>query len=645
MPEESAEVKVKLAADEAATKVVDDLKKSLDEASKSAENTNKALSEAGKKGSSSFQDILKGNLLAQKATEALGGSAAALAGPYGVALEGVDLLKEGLEGAWEMTKKLAEASAEAADEDMRAAQQTAGQLSLFDAGAHKLLEVREYAEGVHDELEDMGIKAGVTAGQMDQMYDAIIARGGIASEKAKDLAGDMALVGRMVSGGSGSIAQGFSMMELGIVQARNPLVQLISSTQTLRGNAHAVAEQMMKMAPDKQMELAEKAIAKQADLMKQGGGLSAFENLGTLKTSLEGEREAILKSIGDPLIKELIPMLTDVKNTIADNLETIEDVGTRVGTELADLTADARAALGGMYDSIKQNWAQLEEVFHATFDEWYDAWNFGDMTTDQIHDKFKEMTDDMVKGFKDAMTWAKAIGEVFMDIGDIMSGKKAGSTQASVAAREMETKVKAGYSATGKGDTAAFEEAARRYRAKAIDAGQSEKAVDAYIASQRKIFDSTEQLVDSYRQVAQHADPESMEKLSAYAEQNMLHGDQITRDGTTKFMADLLNNSEDLRKALLDGSLHISSGMEEFIKMLTHASPELARKLKEMSNTIKHEGGIKGLGPQINFNNNTFNIKQDFKDDPDRVMIAFRQDILRSAVSRRQSRLGTVFGL
>ena len=68
------------------------------------------------------------------------------------------------------------------------------------------------------------------------------------------------------------------------------------------------------------------------------------------------------------------------------------------------------------------------------------------------------------------------------------------------------------------------------------------------------------------------------------------------------------------------------------------------KKLQDMAAGKSGDGAALKL-PPINFGPRTFNIKQDFRDDPDRVAIIFRQDIAKHAASRISARTSTPFGV
>ncbi len=90
-------------------------------------------------------------------------------------------------------------------------------------------------------------------------------------------------------------------------------------------------------------------------------------------------------------------------------------------------------------------------------------------------------------------------------------------------------------------------------------------------------------------------------------------------------------------------------GLQEFAQKFQDATADVLAKVRDFA----AEGGKDGKGkgdkpppPVQDFRGSTININQDFRDqDPDRVAIVFRQDLMRAAESRRQGRVGTPFGV
>lgn len=111
------------------------------------------------------------------------------------------------------------------------------------------------------------------------------------------------------------------------------------------------------------------------------------------------------------------------------------------------------------------------------------------------------------------------------------------------------------------------------------------------------------------------------------------------------YMTKLLAGDEKLQDTLLKGGFGLEGTFAEIANRMKEAqgvTPEQAEKF-----ATKIKTGATGKSPVNNFNGGqTFNIKQDFRDqDPDRIAVIFRQDILKASNSRVQSSRAGAFAV
>lgn len=105
-------------------------------------------------------------------------------------------------------------------------------------------------------------------------------------------------------------------------------------------------------------------------------------------------------------------------------------------------------------------------------------------------------------------------------------------------------------------------------------------------------------------------------------------------------IAKMFEGNAALQQAFLASGASVEGGFELLASMIDGASGDFADKLKKLAKAP--EMNQKG---KVEFNNNTFNMKQDFRDqDPDRVAMIFQRDIINAAENRRNSKVGGVFG-
>lgn len=614
MAEESAEVRISLVADDLSDAVVKAVKQGMTEL---RQETEKARDAAGAGEGGMAGSLLKAHL------EFEGLKAAA------------ELVTETIHQAFELTEKLGDAAVEAAEAQEKQERAMAGNLFLMDKGAHSMRDLRDYAGETREEFAKFGMGAGVATSQIAQAYDALISRGTMGSEKAKELAEQMAVVGKVVPGGMDSLAQGFSMVELGMVRARNPVVQLIAATHTLEGNAHQVAAAMQKMSPEQQMALGEKAIAKQAEMLAKMGGLGPA-TLPELRTSFEGVKEGFFESMGKPMQDALVPELTRLRAFLMEHIEQIKAFGEKVGEGVAHVITYISDAIQGMYEGFQQNWGEIEKVFDDLFGEWNAAWSNARKDSGSIRTEFRVMTDDFVTLMKPILAGIKAAAEVAMDANDALHGRAVGSTQAQIAGRAAGEVVG---SAAGPGDMAKVDEQIRRYRVLAAEAGTAPEAIEKYTDSLRAQAEFNMSAADKAKSAVEGGNYEGFG--------NYLEGAiKIQSDGAEEYAFHLLEGSEEARRALVTGAIHIGGGMDELMKIIDEKAPELAHQLKEMMGGHVGPEGIKAPQHNLNFYGSHFELKQSFaNEDPERVVAVFKRELTRSVTARIESRNSTPFSL
>jgi hypothetical protein len=635
MADENAEVRVKLVADDLSKAVVDGVMASMKALREEQEKTTKAAGE--------------GASAAMRGAREEGEKAAHAAGHGGLAGEllkanlatelikgGAELVTEAFHQAYEMTEKLVDAAMEAADAEEKQVRTMSGNLFLIDQGRHGMGAIKDYSRDMREEFAKAGVNMGVTTASITEAFNQIVSRGTMGSEKAKELAIQMTEVGKIVPGGMESLSQGFSMVELGMVRAKNPIVQLIAATHTLQGNAHSVAAAMQKMTPEKQMELAEKAIAKQAESLKKMGGLGPA-TMPELKTSFEGVKESFLESMGKPIEDALIPHLTALRNFLSEHIEEIKRYGQIIGQKIGQVIEYISAVVQGLYQGIAQDWGQIQAIFEDVFGDWMRAWDSTVKDSASIREEFTQMAHAFVGILKPILETIKATVEVAMQANDLLHGRSMHATEAGI--RKQSAESEATNAVEGGKSMKDIDLEIQKYRQLALETGVSKESADAYAAS---LHDQAEASMQASAQAKDSLASGNFDAFNTYVDGAI----KAQSDGAEEYAFKLLEGSEEGRRALLAGADHIGGGLDALMKVIGDKAPELARQLKEMQSGRVGKEGIIPPAHNINFNGSHFQIHQDFKDqDPDRLMVLFRQDLAKAARNRIESRSSTPFGL
>ena len=617
MPGESdADVRIKLVTDDRATISVEQLREALRGASEHVEHSGQETRHLG-------NELLRADLYAR-----------------GI-VEGAKLVGEGFHQAVEMAEHLADAAMEATDEMNQQTRSMAGLMGFMDKGEHSMGQIRDYAAGVREELAQAGTAAGVATSAMTEMYDRVIEHGGKSTEEAKDLVGQMAIVGKVVPHGMEGLAEGFNMMELGIVRARNPLVQLISATGVLKGNAHSVAAAMQHMTPARQMELAEKAISLQAASLKGAGGVGA-PTLGELKASLGNIREGFLEAVGKPLLDHVIPPLTKLRDYLSSHAEEIASFGEAIGQRLGNVVQAATQLVGDVYKGVVRDWSLIQAQFRGIDEEWHTMWGMALGDSETIHKDFTDLGREFAEAIRKAMAYVTATVETVQNLRDFFNaddakegfehwGEGTARKRTQLAQDDVMEKV---HQTDGK----EFDESIDKYVAWAHKMGQSDDDIEKFVTNQRENHEAEMRDLETFKAKVESSD---VEGLAAQIQKARDVQDAAWLGSALNYIGE----SDAMTKALMDGSIRVQGGFDALKDVIDRSAPELAERIKKMQRDAFGAKGIEGHGPQMNFYGG-IHIKQDFRDvDPDRVIQVFRRDLVEQATSRRQSRMAMFGGL
>jgi polyhydroxyalkanoate synthesis regulator phasin len=637
MSDESAEVKVKLVVDDTSAATLDSVKHGFEGVDGEAKKTTADLEKLKEQLQQIHHQTPPSNPFAGLAEEiaklqpkqhdsSAGIAKEVLKGNiyFGIMKEAVGLVGEGIEQAWHFTEQLVGSSVEAAEAQEKQEKQMANFLSLMDGGKHSMQDMRQYTGELREEFARFGTTAGVATKDLVEGFDHLVARGTMSSEKAKELTEQMAIVGRVVPGGMSALTQGMSGVEMGMVRARNPIVQLIAATHTLEGNAKSVASAMQKMTPEKQMELAEKAIAKQAESMKRMGAVPP--DLGQLKASFGNVGESFRESMGQPMMAALIPNLVKLRDFLIKHADEIKAFGQKIGDAAASAIEYVSIAIDGIYAGMTENWESFRDTFEKIYGGWKDAWLNGEQSTTEIKKDFETVGHVLRDVFEDILKYTKAAVEVAMKGNDILHLNPIGTTQAGVASEALE------HAARTPESDEAFKNRKDEYSASATAMGADPEKIDAYVNSMNTLH-------DAFSAAAQDDKSAVMADSWGKVNESIQYNIQNHREGLNEYILATIQGSAAAKKALHDGAADIGNGADALMKLIAEKAPALAKEIANIGKTaISASGGVHAKQPVQIFNGG-IHIKQDFKDnDPDRIAIIFRKELSNAAASRTVSR-------
>jgi hypothetical protein len=561
-----------------------------------------------------------GGFLSQVGAHALGGVMERMAtGAF-------EMFSRGLHDAIMEVPGLLQEGFHAALGELAGRRQITSALLMGDTSGASFSLMTDRAGAFKDSLEDIGIEAGVTDDALTQVFSEISARSSKSALEIEHLTEAMAYAGKAIPGGVEALGSGFSMMEMGMARARNPVVQLIAATGVLHGNAKQVAAQLMKMTPDKQIELGEKAIEKMAKKMKDMP--PTFESL---TTSLEGMKGQMFEALGLPMVEALLPILTELKDAFLENKDDIEDAMRGIGIAVGDGFREARDEVMVIKKLLDGSSAGTKEGFNDAARVMTTMWKGG-------WEQTKAIVEYLIKGYtKVAEIYASMKHAVIGAAMDGSLGSTASEFAHGVEARDIGKSMtdEAG-SAANPEDMVKLEALIKKHHDAALAAGESAESVTRFEST---MYDLANQNRATGVQMESAAFAMNGDRLIELYNNALKKGDE----GSANYAAHLIGQSKELEQALIKADVSVTGGFGGIISRLKDlgerdAATQVANELKKGTKTEKTK-------TEVNINGATINIKQDFRDqDPERVLAVFRQDLGRAAIQRVKARTSGAFG-
>lgn len=533
-------------------------------------------------------------------------------------------------------------SVEAFSEADEAIRGIAGTLMTVDQNANAFEDLYELGDDVKGAMEEVGIEAGVSADKTVSAFNNIIEHGGKTVEETQELVREMALAGKVIPGGLDAIAMGYEQIQMGMVRARNPLVQLISATGTLKGNAKDVAKQMQKMSPEEQMKLAEKAVAKFSGKMKE-----VPLTLAQMKTGVfDIVGGNIFENAGKPILDQMTKAFAPVHKWITGHEDDLYELGARFGEGLGKAVEVGARFAEEAWKVANSLWDEAQKTFDAMFGPGMDLFTYIYENKDAWAQTFGDILKLVLQtGMFLARTFAgirvnvlgmlKAIGKSGIFGEDL--AKFVGQEEQRGQAQDLRKAIMAkGGLSNEEFDKrrAAYLESARSSGMNVEDASsdfdkQYRNAMDTHLKTMQEVEGARDAvLVDDAKKYAQmfdlaakQGDKAAMEYVAKFLEGNVSMQNAIAKEGPAIF-ANGVGTLLDTLKGI--GDKDIAAYLKDKMK------PNLGKPSKTSITQ--------------NFNGNIA-VKQDFRDqDPDRVAIVFKRELGKIGSSRLQSRLASPFG-
>lgn len=541
---------------------------------------------------------------------------------------------------------LGAASAHAFMESEEQVRGLAGTMTLIDQKGNAFEDLVEYSSEVKDSLEDLAIAAGETDDAMVAAFNDVIERGGKSVDEAKNLVEQMAYAGRAIPGGAESLAAGFEQLQMGMIRAKNPLVQLIASTHTMEGSAKDVAKAMQKMSVDEQMEVAEKAIGRMSEKMKD-----APMTISQMRKSMGVAIGNLFEGAGEPIVASLSPVVAKVRSLFLDNGSALQRGAKAFGDQMARGIDMVLPMIDAIEKAIAANWGDIQKVIDALYGSSKEAFDYLFKNKEAVGKTIADAATMLIKaaGFiassLDAQRRALSafLGKI-VDAGaalGIGAFKEMKQFRIDETRTEASEKLRAGVQQNVSGNAlslARVDELRGTFVKEMMDAGASaEDAEKAFTASMSRATDDHKAVMDQvekFRAGSIYGDAQSFANAWKIA--------SASNDaGAREYVASFLASNRELVKTMVDkGPEILGNGFGELVKQLEGMHSSIADDLKSRRPDL----GITAKGITQNFNGG-IQIKQDFRDqDPDRIITAFREDLARAGTSRIAAGFGSGLG-
>lgn len=570
-------------------------------------------------------------------------AAAGHVGKFAVTAGSMALAAAGAAGA--AVLGLAHKSAEAFQESEEAVRGLAGTMTLIDQNGNSFDRLTEYAGDVKDELEDVAMQAGVTDDALVAVFNDIIERGGKSVEAATELAEQMAYAGRAIPGGAESLAAGFEAIQMGMVKAKNPLVQLIASTGVLKGSAKSVAKEMAKMGIDEQMQLAEKAIEKSAAKMKQ-----APMTIEQMKTSMGVAIGNLFEGAGQPITRAMEPVFAKLRGMVTgeEGFGKLEAVAEGFGNAIARAVELVNPLIDATMNAITESWTDIEKAIDAVIGPGRELFEY----IYENKEAFAKTMGDVLSMIIKVASWlVRAMNAVRNTIFDALkalgkSGLVGEDIRSFMGDEERKGQTKALQEQIKKKGGLSDEEYKQRrdaYVKSGIETGlNASDAASQFDTQYRKAMDDHLAVM---KQVEGSRDAALNDDAKAYAQAFDVAA-AAHDEAAMKYVADFLIGNESLKNALIKAGPEVMKSFDGLAGILGEVG---GKDGKALAAAIK-----KGWRPNLGINpkanliqnfNGNINIKQDFRDeDPDRVALVFRRDLANAGTNRLQARVASPFG-
>lgn len=606
-----------------------------------------------------------------------------------------ELATHALEVGIEKAKEFGEGLIEAASHGEQVTQRIAGMTAAVQGVDWD--EAKDSATSYFEKVQDIAIETRQPIEDVEAGYARLVEIQGATPaglQKSLDQTREMAKVANVLGTSVETIGGQFAFMEEGALKVKSQMFQLLQPTGIFEHSTGKVSEWWSKLTNESRADLLAQGLEKLSGRMEQ-----AAPTFKDTVTQLDNVWDTVKERLGDALIGPLQPQIQKLEKALSGSSKEFDHYAEELGTHVGEWVQEAA-------DTVQSGFKFIEEHEAEIGADIKEAWQFAKEVMEFII-AHKEVLaalavgktvagSELGKGAFNAVSGAaglvKNAGAASSEAGGAFGAAALGGTAvaavaftaaigASILALQQWDQLMA-VTGGGKSETQFNFEAVQTRIQQMIDApdasswgkqqqeqfdhmrenlvhlseelGQDGRAAGeladrAYAAHHalREMVAPIDKAAEALAQMSQGADKDWSQQDAAVAAISDGFSNAATAHNVAaqQYVANLLAGSTSLQTAFLQSSNMSAEGFNSLADMLQGSAKEFAEQLRVKAGLVG--GAAKEVKPTVNFNGGqSFKIQQDFRDqDPDRIAVLFRQDVLKSAERRLQATTSNAFGV
>ena len=482
-----------------------------------------------------------------------------------------------------------------------------------------------------DEMDLLAIKTGAAGIEIDEGFQLLMERTGATAEGveyARQTMGDLAVVAGVLGKDVKKLSEDFTKMSSGALNTRSELFQLLRTTGVFGNTLEGLGKTWKNLTDAQRAELLDSALGqiskKMADVPK-----GVHQQL----TALQAAGRSIMESFGKPIISALVPELEGLLNDFATNRNQIVAQIAAVGRDIAGWLREAAAFGKSLYGDLGKAAKDLRMAFEV-------GKNVAAEIASQA-EAFVTIASSVTPGLQMLIDEVKDLGKR-RDIGQQITEKAETGADYSELLRQYQESivgVAPKLEAPGMGQD---EEGARELFAVRKKAWAARLAEDVEYQALMRIIEDAKQSAQPLTELRF-----DVMKTGVFEEfdANISRMNDIMSFATEaqmNEMAQWIAEDEALRAVFATNTTLTDDAFQDFIEMVRTFNATAAWELEQALEARKSEKAKPAFKTINDFRGSKFDIKQDFRDqDPDRVAILFRKDLMAAATRRTAAVTGT----